>query len=59
MFSVLQTGQFSKLLVLSHSVHIAICPQLQNKTLGGLFRQKKSYYTFILFESLFCVKFSF
>ena len=34
MFSVLQT----KLLVLSHSVHTAICPQLQNKTFGGLVR---------------------
>ena len=37
-FLVLQTGQFSKLFVLSHSVHIAICPQLQNKTFGGLVR---------------------
>ena len=36
MFSVLQTGQIFKLFTLSHSSHIAICPQLQNKTLGGL-----------------------
>ena len=38
MFSVLQTGQIFKLFTLSHSTHIAICPQLQNKTFGGLFR---------------------
>ena len=37
-FSVLQMGQASKVLKCSHSEHIGICPQLQNKTSGGLFR---------------------
>ena len=37
-FSVLQTGQLVNGSVSSHSTHIAICPQLQNKTLGGLVR---------------------
>ena len=36
--SVLQIGQFSKLFILSHSIHTPICPQLQNKTLVGLVR---------------------
>ena len=38
MLLVLQTEQLVKLFTLSHSAHVAICPQLQNKTLGGLVR---------------------
>ena len=37
MFLVLQIGQIPKLLFnSSHSSHIGICPQTQNKTLGGI-----------------------
>ena len=36
--SVLHIGQSFKLFTLSYSTHIAICPQLQNKTFGGLVR---------------------
>ena len=35
---VLHTGHTSKHFNISHSVHIAICPQLQNKTFGKLVR---------------------
>ena len=35
-FSVLQIGQVFKLSTLSHSSHNGICPQMQNKTLGGI-----------------------
>ena len=38
MFSVLQIGHCSNLSILLHSTHIAIWPQLQNKTLGGSVR---------------------
>ena len=39
MFLVLQIGQIPKLLFnLSHSSHIGICPQTQNKTFGGIDR---------------------
>ena len=37
-FSVLQTGQIFNFSNSPHSTHIGICPQLQNKTLGGLVR---------------------
>ena len=36
--SVLHIGQSFKLVTLSYSTHIAICPQLQNKTFSGLVR---------------------
>ena len=63
-FSVIQTGQFFKLFTLSHSSHVAICLQLQNKTFGGLVRHIThssglnylSGLIFFNFSSLFLLK---